>query len=292
MATLTPHIERYVTQRREAGEFTAYTAQQVTYVLADLAEAHGRRPLNQFGPATLDRWQRSIAGNAAATRALYTSHVRSFCRWLHIRDVVRRDPSRALAPVPQQRQAIVTFTCEEMEHLLAAAPDLRARAILELMYGAGARCVEVSRLLVQEFDPRSKEVLLHGKRLKERTVPLDSPTVDAVEAYLDSVGRVRGPLVRSEVTITRGLGSKTISIYTRRWIAEAGLKHRPWDGRSPHAIRRTAVSEVAESAHDLREAQEFAGHSSVRTTEEHYARRVVAEKVRVAVEGRERGRAA
>lgn len=290
MTTLSTHVERYIIHRRDAREFTPYTADQVTYVLSHLDRIHGNRPLNQFGTATLDRWRASVGGLAPGTIALYTAHVRQFCRWLHTREVITRDPSRVLGAVPQPRHVVVTFTADEMTRLLAYAPNPRARAIIELMYGAGARCCEVSRLQTEQYDPRSREALFTGKGGHQRIVPLDTSTTTALDAYLAETGRKRGPLIRSEVSPNRGIGAKTVSIYVRRWIAEAGLKEGPWDGRSPHAIRRTAVSEVCEASEDLREAQEFAGHRSLRTTEEHYARRLATAKVRGAVE--RRGRAA
>lgn len=288
MATLTNLISRYVDQRHRVGEFTTYTAGTVTYILNQLDRAHGDRPLDKFGPATIDRWQASIGHLAPATRNLYAAHVRQFCRWLVLRDVIARDPARLLKTVPEPRRTIVTFTHDEVDRLLAVAPDARAVAIIQLMYGAGARCCEVSRIQVPDFDPKAKTVIFTGKGGHERVVPLDDECVAALERYLDQTGRVRGPLIRSELVPHQGLGSKTISIYVRRWIAEAGLKVRPWDGRSPHAIRRTAVSEVAEEAEDPRVAQEFAGHVSLRTTEEHYLRRRSSEDVRRAVEARRR----
>ena len=81
-----------------------------------------------------------------------------------------------------------------MERLLDAAgstedPDprvLRDRALLEFLYGTGARISEATGLDVDDLDHLAGDpaVLLTGKGGKQRYVPVGSYAVRALDAYL------------------------------------------------------------------------------------------------------------
>ena len=74
-------------------------------------------------------------------------------------------------------------------------------------------------------------------------------------------------------------------------MAAAGLKNRPRDGVSAHALRHTAASDVMDRCHELRTVQAMLGHASIAATEI-YLRRANLGQLREAMEGRDYRRAA
>ncbi len=104
------------------------------------------------------------------------------------------DPAREVAPPSPPRRLPKAITVDEIERLLDAAgstddPDprvLRDRALLEFLYGTGARISEVTGLDVDDLDhlARDPAVRLTGKGGKQRFVPVGSYAVRALDAYL------------------------------------------------------------------------------------------------------------
>jgi integrase/recombinase XerC len=284
--TLTPLIATYLHGRAARGEITRRTATDLAYCLAGFAESFGRRPLHHLGEAAIDRWLETIGTLAPATRREYLSRVRGFCRWLVDTGRIASDPTTRVAPIRQPRQVPVTLRSRDVGRLLAICPDRRARAIVWLMVGCGCRCVEVSRLTVSDYDPDVRTLVLVGKAGHQRIVPVPVDVAGALDEYLDEVGRVAGPLIRSELDRRSPLSPRTISAYARRWLTAAGVKTRPLDGRSAHGLRRTAASDVMERAGDVRIVQEMLGHARIETTARAYLRPVPLERLREAMEGR------
>lgn len=284
MGTLTTHVSTYLAQRRARGEITASTAHDLRWTLGGLDRSFGDRPLSQFGPAAIDRWLESICGHAEATRREYLSRVRTFARWMVATGKLRTDPTAHVQPIRQSRRAPRTLNGVQVEALLAVLPDRRARAVVLLMVGCGLRCVEVARLRVEDYDGPTLTVC--GKGGHERTLPVPAAVRRAVDDYLDQIGVVAGPLVRSELNQHRGLSPKTLSGYVRRWMRDAGVKARALDGRSAHALRRTAASDVMDLSGDIRAVQAMLGHARLETTAAHYLRPVTMEQMRDAMAGR------
>ena len=159
-----------------------------------------------------------------------------------------------------------------MEQLLAAPDErtplgLRDRALLELLYGTGARISEAVGLDVDDLSGEGL-VRLDGKGGKQRLVPVGSYATRAVEAYL-----VRG----RPVLAAAGSGSPGLLLNARggrlsrqsAWTvlraaaASAGLTM----DLSPHTLRHCFATHLLDGGADVRVVQELLGHASVTTTQ-------------------------
>jgi len=215
-----------------------------------------------------------------------------FSRWLVRRDVIRADITADLPPVRMARQMKRALPAGDVSLLLAACPDKRARAIVWLMVGCGLRCCEVSGLETGDYDERGATMFITGKGGHERVVPVPSEVGVVLDAYLDEVGRGRGPLIRrSEYHRQRnrdrheGLAADTVGGIVVEAMKAAGIKSRRRDGVSAHALRHTAASDVLDGCKDLRVVQQMLGHAHLATTAI-YLREVDLGTMREAMEGR------
>lgn len=277
-------IVTYVAGRRARGEIRENTAADLRWTLAGLDRSFGHRPLEQFGPAAIDRWLASIGNLSDATRREYLSRARGFCQWLQSTGRISNDPTAHVPTIRQARRAPRTLSMEQVAALLKVVPDRRARAVVLLMVGCGCRCAEVARLRVEDYDGRT--ITVRGKSDHERSIPVPAAVAKALDAYLDEIGVVAGPLIRSQLQPTRGISPATLSHYVRGWMRDANVKTRALDGRSAHALRRTAASDVMDASGDVRVVQAMLGHERLETTARSYLRPVSQEAMREAMSGR------
>jgi integrase/recombinase XerD len=160
----------------------------------------------------------------------------------------------------------------------AQAAALRDRALLELLYGTGARISEAVGLDVDDLDLAGESrstmvaaaVRLSGKGDKERVVPVGSYARAAVEAYLI---RARPVLARAA---RRGPGSAAVFLNARggrltrqgAWGALRAAAGRAGLAQvSPHTLRHSFATHLLDGGADVRVVQELLGHASVTTTQ-------------------------
>ncbi|HET9657171.1 MAG TPA: site-specific tyrosine recombinase XerD [Kineosporiaceae bacterium] len=214
------------------------------------------------------------ASLAASSAARTVVAVRGFHRFLVLEGAATVDPAGEVRPPSPPRRLPKAIGVGEVERLLDAAGQggtaagLRDRALLEVLYGSGARISEAVGLEADDLDLAGGLVRLRGKGGKERIVPVGRPAVAAVEAYLV---RVRPDLVR------RGQGTPAVfcnlrggrlsrqSAWTALQVAaeRAGLAARV----SPHTLRHSFATHLLEGGADVRVVQELLGHASVTTTQ-------------------------
>ncbi len=189
------------------------------------------------------------------------------------------DPAREVAPPAPPRRLPKAITVEAVTAILDAAgpaddPDprvLRDRALLEFLYGTGARISEATGLDVDELDHLALEpaVLLTGKGGKQRYVPVGSYAVTALEAYLVR-GRpalaARSGRTASPAVFLNARGGRL----TRQgaWgILRAAATRSGSSDVSPHTLRHSFATHLLDGGADIRVVQELLGHASVTTTQ-------------------------
>ncbi|GAA2731940.1 site-specific tyrosine recombinase XerD [Actinocorallia aurantiaca] len=208
------------------------------------------------------------AGSAA--RAVVA--VRGLHRFALREGLADADPSREVRPPSAPRRLPKAISLGEVERLLGAAGDetargLRDRALLELLYGSGARISEAVGLDLDDVELDEGTVRVSGKGSKVRIVPIGGYAVRALEAY-----RVRA---RPQL-VGAGRGTPALFLNARggrlsrqgAWMVlgaaaeRAGLKDV-----SPHTLRHSFATHLLERGADVRVVQELLGHASVTTTQ-------------------------
>lgn len=213
-------------------------------------------------------------GYARATVARRVSTIRTAFRHLRRNGYVPTDPASLLASPKRGRHLPRVLRPDQVRALLDApdtsdAQGLRDRALLEVLYGAGARVAEACSLDLGALDLPAAQVRLLGKGRKERLVPVGEPAVDALDAYVrdgrpDLLAGRDGGTTDAVFLNTEGrrLGTRDARTAVYRASEAAGL------GRvTPHTLRHSFATHLLDGGADLRSVQELLGHATMATTQ-------------------------
>ncbi|MDO5048310.1 MAG: site-specific tyrosine recombinase XerD [Actinomycetaceae bacterium] len=239
--------------------------------------------VGELSPALINGHLTRLSSGEATGRALAKSSIArarssivAFCKFAIEQDLLDRDPTSevdsAIAPQPLPK----ALTISEVGALLDAAATtpgpvgLRDRALLELLYGTGARVSELMALSADDLELSGNfpHVRLLGKGRKERLVPLGGYAIEAVDDYVRN-GRpelaAKGAgdhhlfLNKRGRALSRQSAWEVIKTAAQRAGIEADV--------SPHTLRHSFATHLLEGGASIRDVQELLGHASVVTTQ-------------------------
>ncbi|WP_085871794.1 MULTISPECIES: site-specific tyrosine recombinase XerD [unclassified Nocardioides] len=255
-------LRRYAGYLAECGidELSAITEGTVSGFLVRLREGDADHP--------------ALSATSAARTVVA---VRGFHKFAVADGLATVDPASAVKPPSPAKRLPKALPLADVEAILeaAGAPGttlaLRDRALLEVLYGTGARISEAVGLDVDDLDPVDGTVLLRGKGSKERLVPVGSYAREAVDAYLV---RGRPELVAASTKATTG-GALFLNARGGRlsrqsaWAVLVKAAERAGVTRdvSPHTMRHSFATHLLDGGADVRVVQELLGHASVTTTQ-------------------------
>jgi integrase/recombinase XerD len=192
------------------------------------------------------------------------------------------NPARPVRPPSPPRRLPRAVPIPDVERLLQIPGDApaqrRDRALLELLYGTGARISEAVGLDLDDLDLTGQAgadgaiatVRLAGKGGRQRIVPVGRYASAALDAYLVQA--------RPAMAASARTGQRSPAVFlnarggrlTRQgaWgalraaAARAGLAEI-----SPHMLRHSFATHLLDGGADVRVVQELLGHASVSTTQ-------------------------
>ena len=211
-------------------------------------------------------------GTASAARTIVA--VRGLHKFFLREQLVTTDVTTAIKPPRPASRLPKALPLSDVEAILdaAGAPgttlSARDRALLEVLYGTGARISEAVGLDVDDLDLEESTILLRGKGGKQRLVPLGSYARASLVDYL-SASRPALVSVRTQTPAVflnaRGGRLSRQSAWTvlTKAAERAGLTVDV----SPHTLRHSFATHLLDGGADVRVVQELLGHASVTTTQ-------------------------
>jgi integrase/recombinase XerD len=263
--------------QREVDEYLAALAVERGFSPATI-DAY-RRDLTQYTAhlgqrtpttETLDDFVAAMDALAPSTVARKIAAIRGLHRFL-VSEGMRTDDPSALVDTPRRPDAIPKALDVADCVRLVEAPDpatpagLRDRALLEFLYGTGARASEVVTVNLGDIDLDDGAAVITGKGNKQRMVPLGRLATGAIAAWLP-VRLDLGPRDDAVFVNLRGrrLTRQTVFDVVKKAAVRAGLDATEV---SPHVLRHSAATHMIEGGADIRSVQEMLGHANVTTTQ-------------------------
>ncbi|MBN8991382.1 MAG: site-specific tyrosine recombinase XerD [Rhizobiales bacterium] len=259
--------------------------------LTDFSEFLGRAGQNFTGAGTqtlrdylADLDTRGFKSSSVARRL---SAMRHLFRFLLNERIRSDDPAAILSGPKRGRGLPKVLSISDVDRMLMRAKELtetdaspaqRLRALrlyclLEVLYATGLRVSELVALPLSAARRDARMIVVRGKGNKERLVPLNQPSRQAMADYLAAM-EVLKPEKKKNAPASKWLfpsfgesGHLTRQHFARdlKELASAsGLAPRLV---SPHVLRHAFASHLLHNGADLRIVQTLLGHTDISTTQ-------------------------
>jgi len=218
-------------------------------------------------------WIISLMENSTSARSVNRklSSLKSFYRYLQKTGEITSNPLKKITG-PKTKKPIPSFVnYTEMEKILdleTSKDDFEAfrdRVILELFYVTGMRRAELIGLKDADVDLNTGNLLVTGKRNKQRMIPISKNSIDLIKEYI----AIRNQNFENQTPsfFVKNNGEAMYPMLIHR-IVSSHLKWIPTLAKaSPHVLRHSFATGMLNNGADINAVKELLGHSSLASTE-------------------------
>lgn len=221
---------------------------------------HFGKPPDQLGAEHIRRYQLFLTKEKKVSTSTYVLMVCAL-RFFYTHTLHRKVAIDRIPFPRRERKLPLILSREEVKAMLEAPLDLRHRAMLAILYGAGLRVSEVTRLKVADIDSARNVLWVRsGKGRKDRQGLLPPKLRDLLRCYW----RSRRPTdwLFPGARPGQPISVKVIFLACRRAGRAAGLAKSV----HPHLLRHAFATHLLEAGTNLRTIQILLGHANLETT--------------------------
>lgn len=263
--------------RADLGDFTAFCLENNFSI-----------EMTKINHSIVEKYANSLGkrGFSVGTSARRRAALRQFFKFCQIENYIEIDPTSRWEGAKAQRPLPKLLSPEQINALfeeidnLDGIDALRARAMLELLYGAGLRVSELVSLNISSLPlalinkGEAKSFIIKGKGQKERLVPLGTLAQDALRKWLEvremtipisHIAKEKAAKFLFPANTKEGhFGRRQFARLLDKIGAAAGID---LNNISPHVLRHAFATHLLEGGADLRAVQTMLGHSDIATTQ-------------------------
>lgn len=231
-------------------------------------------------PADIDAFVAQLRNQQRAPKSVarYLAAIRMLYRYMVGEGLRADNPTTLTEGVRLPKGLPKALSIDEIDRLMESVSgvdslSIRDQALLEFLYGTGARISEACGLSLVDIDMESSLVRLFGKGAKERIVPFGRQAQMALQRWLGPGGRERlvpSSWARRSDAEAVFLGARGTRLsrqaawgIVKKYADRAGIVGH----LSPHVLRHSCATHMLVNGADLRVVQELLGHASVSTTQ-------------------------
>lgn len=218
-------------------------------------------------------WIVELSKNGISQRSINRkiSALKSFYNYLEKKTYIAKNPLDNIT-APKYSKKIPEFIPEkELNYLFdfEIFPEdfkgIRDRLIIELLYTSGMRVSELVNLRLKHISFSKNTLYIHGKRNKQRIIPITENIKKQIEQYL-KIRKNMVPEKMEYLIITNSCKkaySKLIYRVVNKYLTLVSTKTK----KSPHILRHSFATHLLNNGADLNTIKELLGHSSLAATQ-------------------------
>jgi len=209
---------------------------------------------------------------SASTINRKLSTLKSYFRFLRRQGVIEYDPLAKIFTLKTEGRLPSVVNEKQMSYLenMDLFSDdffgIRDRLIIEILYQTGMRVSELVDLKDDNVNFAKKQLHIHGKRDKERIVPLNDQLIDSVKNYTALRKQHFHDSDEGSLFVTnkgKKLYPKAVYRIVKSYLSIVTTMKQ----KSPHVLRHTFATHLLNDGADLNAIKELLGHSNLSATQ-------------------------
>ena len=219
------------------------------------------RLLDRYAPATANRILSALRGVLEQTWLLGEMSAEDYHRAARLSPIIGET-------LPAGRELLADEIASLIQNCIedGSPIGIRDAAIISILFGAGLRREEITKLNLEDYNREGAKFVIRGKRSKQRFAYLGSGALTALMTWLELRGEDAGPLFvpmkrGGALRLGRRLSPQSVYYLLKVRAKRAGVK-----SFTPHDLRRTFVSRLLGAGIDIAIVAKMAGHSNIQTT--------------------------
>ena len=252
-----------VAYKGDLGQFSTYLSDQ--YEISNITEVK---------PIHVRSWLVSLREhNAHNERSMQRkiSSLKSWYKFLLKREHISTSPLQQIN-APKAPKRLPVFLEQEQSALLFEKPfedSFKGRTdqlIMELLYQTGIRRAELIGLKEADADLYRRQIIVMGKRSKERAIPIGINLIDLIGKYIQEKKHLG--YTDNNFLLTLDSGKPLYDNYVYRTVKKnLGEDITTLTKRSPHVMRHTFATHLMNNGAGISAIKELLGHSSLAATQ-------------------------
>jgi integrase/recombinase XerC len=197
------------------------------------------------------------------------STLKSYYKYLIKECKINRNPLEKVI-TPKSNKKLPVFVTEESMNLFLEDKffdntfyGLRDKLVIELLYCTGIRLSELINLKIPDINFNKKEIIVLGKRNKERLIPVSDDILSLVDGYINSPQFIH----TNDFLILTNKGKKSYEKLIYRIVNSHLSKVSTITKKSPHILRHTFATHLLNNGADLNAIKELLGHTNLSATQ-------------------------
>ncbi len=250
-------VEAY---RRDMAQFADYMTKE--YGIDDLTQA-----TTAMVKSFIVRLKENKLANRSIDRKIST--LRTYYKYLLRESKVAKSPMVGIKALKMPKSLVKFVTESDINKVSFAESDdfatRRDQLLFEMLYQTGMRQAELRGLRDADVDRSGMAVKIHGKRNKDRLVPLSMEMLQLIAKY--QTLRDAAFANRADRLLLNDKGEEMTASYVYNKVHHMLQGVTSLKQKSPHVLRHTFATHLLDEGASLVAIQKLLGHTSLATTQ-------------------------